>query len=73
MRVKDVTYPIQDTSTGPATMEEMKKEDTGVNEGSLHLFKTQLDKKIVGNCTFAFRIVVMTLISKSLQKTTKTN
>jgi hypothetical protein len=29
MRVKDVTYQIQGTSTGPATMDEMKNEDTG--------------------------------------------
>jgi speckle-type POZ protein len=57
MKVKDVKYGIQGSGIGPATMKEMTKEDTGV-EGSLHLFKTLLDKKVVGNCTFAFRICI---------------
>jgi speckle-type POZ protein len=57
MKVKDVKYGIQGSGIGPTTMKEMTKEDTGV-EGSLQLFKTQLDKKVVGNCTFAFRICI---------------
>jgi hypothetical protein len=58
MKVEDVTYGIQGSGTSPATMLQMTKEDTGVEEGSLLLFKTLLDKKIVGNCTFAFRICI---------------
>jgi hypothetical protein len=58
MKVEDVTYGIQGSGTSPATMLQMTKEDTGVEEGSLLLFKTLLDKKIVGSCTFAFRICI---------------
>jgi hypothetical protein len=58
MKVEDVRYGIQGSGTSPATMLQMTKEDTGVDEGSLLLFKTLLDKKIVGNCTFAFRICI---------------
>jgi hypothetical protein len=57
MEVEDVKYGIQGSGIGPATMMEMKKEDIGGCE-NLHLFKTILDKKIVGNCTFSFRIVI---------------
>jgi speckle-type POZ protein len=57
MKVKDVKYGMQGFAIGPAKMEEMTQEDTGA-EGSLQLFKTQLDKKIVGNCTFSFRICI---------------
>jgi speckle-type POZ protein len=58
MEVEDVMYGIQGSGTGPATMTPMTgKRDLGV-EGSLQLFKTVLDKQIVGTCTFAFRIVI---------------
>ncbi len=62
MKVKDVKYGIQGSGLGPATMKEMTKEDTGV-EGSLHLFKTLLDRKVVGHCTFVFRICIEGTVS----------
>jgi hypothetical protein len=58
LKVEDVTYQIQDGgTTWPVTMEQMKKENIG-DGGSLQLFKTRLGKKIVGNCSFSFRIVL---------------
>ncbi|EFX82558.1 hypothetical protein DAPPUDRAFT_223609 [Daphnia pulex] len=58
LKVEDVTYQIQGSgTTGPVTMEQMKKENIG-DGGSLQLLKTRLGKKIVGNCTFSFRIVL---------------
>ncbi len=58
MEVKDVKYGIQGSDIGPATMLQMTKEDTGVGEGNLLVFTYLLDKKIVGNCTFSFRISI---------------
>jgi speckle-type POZ protein len=58
MEVEDVTYGIQGSGTSPATMMEIKREkEIGIN-GSLQLFKTPLEKKVVGNCTFVFRICI---------------
>ena len=69
MRVKDVTYGIQDGGISPATMSEMAKEDTrdeaederrrcweDPEDGSVQLFTVNLAKQINGNCTFVFRI-----------------
>jgi speckle-type POZ protein len=58
MKVKDVKYGIQGSDIGPATMLQMKKEDVDESNECLQLFTTRLDKKIVGNCTFAFRICI---------------
>jgi hypothetical protein len=57
MTVKDVKYGFQGSGIGPATMKEMIKEDLG-DEGSLQLFTVTLNEKIVGNCTFSFRICI---------------
>jgi speckle-type POZ protein len=58
MEVEDVTYGIQGSGTSPETMMEIKREkEIGIN-GSLQLFKTPLEKKVVGNCTFVFRICI---------------
>jgi hypothetical protein len=57
MRVEDVTYGIQESDNGPATLREMKNEKIG-NEGSLQLFTIELAEKITGNCTFSFRICI---------------
>ncbi|EFX82550.1 hypothetical protein DAPPUDRAFT_316293 [Daphnia pulex] len=58
MMVLDVTYGIQSDGTGPAKMKKMMNENISDTDVYLDLFKTVLDKKIVGNCTFAFRIVI---------------
>jgi hypothetical protein len=57
MKVKDVKYGIQGSGIGLATMEEMMKENVG-DGGSLQLFTIKLDEKILGNCTFSFRICI---------------
>jgi hypothetical protein len=57
MEVEDVMYGIQGSGTGPAIMKPMKMENIGFCE-NLHLFNTILDKKIVGSCTFMFRITI---------------
>jgi hypothetical protein len=57
MKVEDVRYGIQGSDIVPATMREMKKEDIG-EEGSLQLFTITLGKKVLGNCTFVFRICI---------------
>ncbi len=58
MEVEDVMYGIQGSGTSPATMMEIKREkEIGIN-GSLQLFKTPLEKKVAGNCTFVFRICI---------------
>jgi hypothetical protein len=62
MKVEDVTYQIPGSSTGPVIIKLMTKENIG-DGGSLQLFKTPLDKKIVGNCTFSFRIIIEGVIS----------
>jgi speckle-type POZ protein len=54
MRVEDVTYGIQESDNGPATLREMKNEKIG-NEGSLQLFTIELAEKITGNCRFALK------------------
>jgi speckle-type POZ protein len=59
MRVEDVKYGIQDSGLGPATIMEMKNENIDEKDGNLLLFKTRLDKKIAGNCTFTFRICIV--------------
>jgi hypothetical protein len=60
MQVEDVMYGIQGSGTGPTTMTQMTSECIGFLrfEGNLELFTTILDKKIVGSCTFSFRIVI---------------
>jgi speckle-type POZ protein len=61
MEVEDLTYGIQGGgTTGPVTMEQMKKENIGGCE-NLHLFKMLIDQKIVRNWTFSFRIVIQEL------------
>jgi speckle-type POZ protein len=57
MKVEDVRYGIQGSDIGPATMGEMKKEDI-FEEGSLQLFTITLEEKVLGNCTFVFRICI---------------
>jgi speckle-type POZ protein len=57
MEVEDLTYGIQGGTTGPVTMEQMKKENIGGCE-NLHLFKMLIDQNIVRNWTFSFRIVI---------------
>jgi hypothetical protein len=57
MKVEDVLYGIQGSGTSPATMKGMTKEDIG-DEGNLQLFTIKHDEKIVGNCTFSFRICI---------------
>jgi hypothetical protein len=54
IRVEDVKCGM----LGPATMTQMTNENIDEKDGSLQLFTTVLDKKIVGNCTFAFRICI---------------
>jgi hypothetical protein len=58
MMVLDVTYEIQGNCTGPTKMKKMMNEKISDDDVYLDLFKTILDKKIVGNCTFAFRIAI---------------
>ncbi len=57
MEVEDVTYGIRGNGSGPATMKKMTKENTGGCE-NLHLFKTLIVNKVVGSCTFSFRMVI---------------
>jgi hypothetical protein len=56
LKVEDVMYRIPGSGTGIAPMVKMTKEDIG-EEGSLQLFTIQLTEKVLGNCTFSFRIV----------------
>jgi speckle-type POZ protein len=57
MKVEDVKYGIQSNGIGPAKMEEMTQENIGDN-GNLQLFTIDLDEKVVGHCTFVFRICI---------------
>jgi hypothetical protein len=57
MKVEDVKFRIQGSGLDPATMMEMTREDIG-NEGSLQLFTIKLAEKVVGHCTFMFRICI---------------
>ncbi len=57
MKVEDVKCGIQGSGIAPATMGEMIKDNIG-DEGNLQLFKISLNKKILGNCTFSFRICI---------------
>ncbi|EFX82554.1 hypothetical protein DAPPUDRAFT_316297 [Daphnia pulex] len=57
MKVKDVKYGMHGSGIGPATMEQMFREDMD-DEGSLQLFIIKLYEKFVGNCTFSFRICI---------------
>jgi speckle-type POZ protein len=57
MKVKYVTYGIQGGDIGPATMTRMTKENIG-DEGNLQLFIIKLAEKVVGHCTFSFRICI---------------
>jgi speckle-type POZ protein len=57
MKVEDVMYGIQGSGLGPAIMEQMFTEDI-LGKGSLQLFTVSLAEKVVGNCTFMFRIVI---------------
>ncbi len=50
-------YGIQGSGLGPAIMEQMLREDI-LGKGSLQLFTISLAEKVVGNCTFMFRIVI---------------
>jgi speckle-type POZ protein len=57
MKVKEVMWGQikHKHELSPATMRPMTKEEIG-DEGSLHLFKSHLQKQIIGNITFWFRI-----------------
>jgi speckle-type POZ protein len=57
MRVEEVSYGIQDSESAPSTMSQIKQEDIGDN-GNLQLFKTNITKQVIGNCTFVFRICI---------------
>jgi speckle-type POZ protein len=57
MKVEDVKYGIQGSGLGPATMMEMPSQNIG-DEGSLQLFTIKLAEKVVGHCTFMFRICI---------------
>jgi speckle-type POZ protein len=57
MKVEDVMYGMQGSGLGPATMKMFEYDY--VDEGSLQLSETVLDKKIVGNCTIVFRICIV--------------
>ncbi len=57
LKAKDVKYGIQSSGIGPAKMAQMIKEDIG-NEESLQLFTVTLKEKVVGSCTFVFRICI---------------
>jgi hypothetical protein len=54
MKVRDVKYGMQDNGIGPAKITPMCED----NGGSLQLFTHQIGNKIVGNCTFSFRICI---------------
>jgi speckle-type POZ protein len=68
MKVKEVRYGIQDSGIdGPEKMIEMAQENIGdvrdkgsflVNCGVLQLFTIELAKKVIGTCTFVFRICI---------------
>jgi speckle-type POZ protein len=55
MKVQDVKYGIQGSGSSPATMMEMSSQNIG-EEGSLQLFTIKLAEKVVGHCTYMFRI-----------------
>jgi hypothetical protein len=57
LKVEDVMYRIPGSGTGITPMVKMTKEDIGA-EGSLQLFTIKLTEKVLGNCTFAFRICI---------------
>jgi hypothetical protein len=57
MKVEDVMYGIQGSGFGPAKMTQMIKEDIG-DGGNLQLFTIEQSEKLVGNCTFMFRICI---------------
>jgi hypothetical protein len=57
MRVENVKCGMQGNGNGPAKMEKMIRKDKD-DEGSLQLFTIKLYEKIVGNCTFSFRICI---------------
>ncbi len=57
MKVEDIMYGIQGSGTGPVMMTKMTKEDI-CGKGSLQLFTTTLAEKVLGNCTFMFRICI---------------
>jgi speckle-type POZ protein len=57
MKVEYVTYGIQGSDIGPAKMTRMAKKNIG-DEGNLQLFTIYLAEKVVGHCTFVFRICI---------------
>ncbi len=57
MKVEDVKFGLQGSSIGPATMEEMMKENIG-DGGSLQLFTATLEENVIGNCKIMFRICI---------------
>jgi speckle-type POZ protein len=57
MKVEYVTYGIQGSDIGPAKMMRMTQEKIG-DEGNLQLFTIKLAEKVVGHCTFVFRICI---------------
>ena len=62
LNVEQVIWGVQGKAIGPSTMSEMKKEeiDDATFEGrsNLRLFKSVLDKQVIGTCTFLFRIYI---------------
>jgi speckle-type POZ protein len=55
IKVKGVKYGLQGSGIGPANMTSMTEEKIG-DEGNLQLFTIKLAEKVVGHCTFVFRI-----------------
>ena len=56
MKVKEVMWgQIRDGGISPAEIWQMREQEIG-GEGSLQLFKSVLDKQVIGNRTFLFRI-----------------
>ncbi len=57
MKVTQVMWgQILDGGISPATMWQMTEQEIGDDEGSLHLFKGYLQKQVIGNRTYRFRI-----------------
>ena len=58
MRVEEVTYGIQGSDIGPATMSQMEQKNIDSDDGNLQLFTFELAKQVNGSSTFVFRICI---------------
>ncbi len=58
MRVEEVTYGIQGSDIGPATMSQMEQKNMDGDDGNLQLFTFELAKQVNGSSTFVFRICI---------------